>query len=80
MELCPSTKKINTFCMTLLKIKERSFQQTKQLPTSHFNLKCTDHGVFFSSCKGFNYSWKTHENNLRHGILKPLMEEMNENN
>lgn len=53
--------------MTLLKIEERSFQQAKQLPTSHFYLKCTDHG-FFSSCKGFNYSWKTHKTTLDMGF------------
>lgn len=72
-------KKINAFCMALLKIEQRSFQQKKQLATSHFYLKCTDHD-FFLSCKEFNNLWKTHESILRHDILKPLTEKMNENN
>lgn len=81
VELSPSTKKIlNAFCMALLKIEQRSFPANKTISNLPFLSKMHRSCFFFLSFKGFNYSWKTHESILRHGILKPLTEKMNENN
>lgn len=74
-------KSIKCFSYGIIKKRTlKSFQQAQTISNLLFLFKCTDCEVF-SSCKGFSFSLKTLlKATFRHGILKPLMEMMNEKN